>query len=126
MKTSIMGLAMLFITSLSFASVTPKPYFTNVTSVTFTIPSTAKTSTANLRLGAMFNRIAQTGNTQPMQTGAIQSITDFFLTKSITVNIKGAVWFLIQVDQNTNMYINNGTDYLTIPSGSNFDTGVYH
>jgi hypothetical protein len=81
--------------------------------IVFKITSSAATATANLRIMKM------TGGVK-VQGMAFGPISNYFLTKSTTVQLEGTDALWIQVDQATKVYTNDATNYLTLSSGENY------
>lgn len=99
--------------------------FTNVSSVTFMIASSAKTSTPNLRIGVQQGRLAQTVNTQPIQGIAPNNILNYYLTKTLNINVNGATALLVDSDVDVKVYLNNSLGYLLYLAGSPRDLVIY-
>lgn len=116
---------MKFITILavfSFLVITSSSHAFNPSSITFKITSSAATSTANLRIGVVKSNLAWDINrSQPIQGMPLpDSITSYFLTKSVTYTPAEFTRVLeIQVSQDTMMYVGSDlTNFLYIYSGA--------
>ena len=83
-----------------------------ITQVVFSITSSAQTATPNLRVAKQSKRLTReavsAGNV--IQGPAPSSFEDYYLTKSQTVSLVDVVWFEVQVDQDTKMYLNSDLD----------------
>jgi hypothetical protein len=109
-----------------FALASCEAYAANLVSqAVFTITSSAKTSTPNLRVVPMTPKtigrasdgqeIIQSFLWQPNQT------QNLYLTKSKTIDLSMALCAWIQVDQATTIKVNSESAYMTLPSGFNAD-----
>jgi hypothetical protein len=81
--------------------------------IVFKITSSAATATANLRIMKM------TGGVK-VQGMAFGPISNYFLTKSTTVQLEGTDALWIQVDQATKVYTHDTTNSLTLSAGENY------
>ena len=90
--------------------ITVNAYAVDPTSITFTITSSAVSSTANLRIATMPKKLANWSG-RDVQSFALEApITNYFITKSVTYAIpSGTGAIMVQADQDTKMYLN--TDY---------------
>lgn len=92
-----------------------------VSQAVFSITSSAKTTNTNLRVQPMGPKtIGRDENSQMLQTFLRQAGTtqNLFLTKSTTVDLSTALCLYIEVDQQTKMYLNSETAYITLPAGA--------
>ena len=73
------------------------------TTLVFQCTSTAVPSTPNVRVCVMNAGMARDFKNSgiPIQTVICDSITGYYLTKSLTVSLTGAQYFYFQVDQDT-------------------------
>jgi len=113
MKSTILAVCLLLIASIAGA--------TNVTQAVFSMTSSAATSTPNLRIVKMLTRQVQISqNQQPIQSIVWRAgaVTDYFLTKSQTVDLTDVLSIWVQVDQNTNVKVNSETAYMVLTSGT--------
>lgn len=107
----------IMITLLLVMFVTPVFAF-DVSSITFSITSSAKTSAPNLRIGINKGAMATDGST-PMQSMTVPRSVNYFLTKTTAHTFAaGTSAIEIQVDQDTKMYTGSDlTNYILIYSG---------
>ena len=89
----------------------------DVSSITFGIASSAKSSAPNLRIGVAKGVMASDGNTA-IQGMPIPRPVNYYLTKSTTHAIAtGTIALEIQVSQDTKMYVGSDlTNYLLLPA----------
>jgi hypothetical protein len=111
MKTTILAISMVLVTSLAWA--------VDVSTVVFTITSSAKTSTANLRITPMSQTMAKDTSKTPLQTFVWRAAmtANYFLTKTKSYTLGTAIGAWIQVDQATNISVNSESPYMTLPAG---------
>jgi hypothetical protein len=92
--------------------------------IVFKITSSAKSATPNLRLGkqgSVMSRdsLSRDSNVQSIQGHVSQTFSNYYLTKSTTVDTSSSISILVQVDQTTSYYINSdSTNYLTIQANT--------
>ena len=113
MKTIILALCVLLPASLAGA--------VDVTQAVFSITSTAATATPNLRIMKMATRqIVISQNQQPIQSIVWRAgaVTDYFLTKSQTVDLTDVLAIWVQTSQDTSIKVNSESSYMTIFSGT--------
>jgi len=93
-----------------------------VTQAVFSIASSAKTSTSNLRITPMTPKtVARDDNNFGLQWFHWQAnhTQNLFLTKDTTVPLADALCVWVQVDQATQVKVNSETPYMILPSGYN-------
>jgi hypothetical protein len=99
----------------------PSVFAFNPSSITFAIPTSAVTSTPNVRIGVVKTGVAWDVNRGVMLQGMPlpDSVTTYYLTKSSTYTPEeGTMLLEIQTDQNTKMYLGSDlTNFLYIYSG---------
>lgn len=109
MKAIVLAICMGFFATVSGA--------VEISQIVFTIPTSAATSAANLRITPMIGKLANWN--APVQSFVLDGTptVNYFLTKTKTYTItkEGAYW--IQVDQDTKLYKNSETTYMLLPSG---------
>lgn len=111
MKTVVLAICIVFMAAIAGA--------VDVSTIVFTITSSAKTSTANLRITPMSATMAKDTSRTTFQTFVWRAglTTNYYLTKSQSVSLGTAVGAWIQVDQATNITVNAESAYMTLPSG---------
>lgn len=116
MKTLLTALTLIVFALPAFAA--------DVTSFTFSITSSATTATANLRIKTAQGKLArESGAGEKYQTFPWDAVAPlhYYLTKSLTKTVGtdfyGAGMIRIEADQDTKVYINGNSTYMTIYAG---------
>jgi len=94
----------------------------DMSSITFTQASSAKTATPNLRIAVQKTRLARDANNSIIQGAAMTKIYNYYLTKSITHTFDtNDVFYYVQTDTDAKHYFGTDlTNYLLIYAATPF------
>lgn len=97
--------------------IVPATWAFDASSITFSITSSAKTATPNLRIGIVKGALARDGN-ETIQAMPLPRPVNYYLTKTITHTFTtGTTGILIQVDQDTKLYVGDDlTNAILLPA----------